>query len=104
MPSSTRAGNCGSKTYEKDAVERTDSRQPFGFRHESLQLSMAHGDQAGHRQVPNDRTFAKYAEVSTTMAHTVRNCFHPKTMLQLEEVKRFDDIVHAIAFNDITQP
>jgi NitT/TauT family transport system substrate-binding protein len=49
--------------------------------------------------------FAKYAQVSTAMAQTVRDRFHPKTMLQLDEVKGLDEMMQdAIAFKYITQP
>jgi NitT/TauT family transport system substrate-binding protein len=49
--------------------------------------------------------FAKYAQVSTTMAQTVRDRFYPKAMLQLDEVKGLDDMMQdAIAFKYITQP
>jgi NitT/TauT family transport system substrate-binding protein len=48
--------------------------------------------------------FAKYAQISTAMAQTVRDRFYPKTMLQLDEVKGIDDMMQdAIAFKYITQ-
>jgi NitT/TauT family transport system substrate-binding protein len=49
--------------------------------------------------------FAKYAQISTAMAQTVRDRFYPKTMLQLDEVKGLDEMMQdAIAFKYITQP
>jgi len=49
--------------------------------------------------------FARYAQVSTAMARTVRDRFYPKAMLQLDEVKGLDEMMQdAIAFKYITQP
>src|SRR3954467_14312003 len=49
--------------------------------------------------------FAKYAQISTAMAQTVRDRFYPKAMLQLDEVKGLDEMMQdAIAFKYITQP
>jgi len=49
--------------------------------------------------------FAKYAQISTTMAQTVRDRFYPKAMLQLDEVKGLDEMMQdAIAFKYLTQP
>jgi NitT/TauT family transport system substrate-binding protein len=49
--------------------------------------------------------FAKYAQISTAMAQTVRDRFYPKAMLQLDEVKGLDEMMQdAIAFKYLTQP
>jgi NitT/TauT family transport system substrate-binding protein len=49
--------------------------------------------------------FAKYAQISNTMAQTVRDRFYPKAMLQLDEVKGLDEMMQdAIAFKYLTQP
>jgi NitT/TauT family transport system substrate-binding protein len=49
--------------------------------------------------------FAKFAQISTAMAQTVRDRFCRKTMLQLDEVKGLDEMMQdAMAFKYITQP
>jgi NitT/TauT family transport system substrate-binding protein len=49
--------------------------------------------------------FAKYAQISTAMAQTVRDRFYPKAMLQLDEIKGLDEMIQdAIAFKYIAQP
>ena len=49
--------------------------------------------------------FARYAQVSTAMAQTVRDRFYPEAMLQLDEVKGLDEMMQdAIAFKYLTQP
>ena len=46
--------------------------------------------------------FAKYASVSPTTAHRVRDQFYPKTMLQLDDVKGMPELIQdAIEFKYI---
>jgi NitT/TauT family transport system substrate-binding protein len=49
--------------------------------------------------------FAKYANISTAMAKTVRDKFYPKSMLQLDRVDGMDEMMQdAIAFKYMPKP
>jgi NitT/TauT family transport system substrate-binding protein len=48
--------------------------------------------------------FAKYAQISTAMAQTVRDKFYPKSMLQLDEVQGLAGLIEdAVAFKYLPQ-